>query len=52
MRAAHDAAEHDRWFRSEVQKTIDGVAAGTVGFISDEEHRPDGSASALNCKRD
>lgn len=39
MRAAHDAAEHDRWFRAEVTKTMDGIAAGTVGFVSNEEHR-------------
>jgi hypothetical protein len=39
LRQAHQAAEHDAWFRGEVQKTLDGIAAGTVGFISNDEHQ-------------
>lgn len=38
QRQAHEAAEHDRWFRAQVQKTLDGIAAGTVKMISHEEH--------------
>jgi hypothetical protein len=38
QRRAHEAAEHDRWFRAQVQKTLDGIAAGTVKMISHEEH--------------
>jgi hypothetical protein len=39
QRQMREAVEHDAWFRAEVQKTLDGIADGTVGFISDEEHR-------------
>jgi hypothetical protein len=39
QRQMREAAEHDAWFRAEVQKTLDGIADGTVGFISDEEHK-------------
>lgn len=31
--------EHDRWFRAEVQKTLVGLSDGTVGVLSDEEHK-------------
>ncbi|WP_404404993.1 hypothetical protein [Pelagibacterium halotolerans] len=39
QRQLQEAAEHDSWFRAEVQKTLDGIAAGTVRMISDEEHK-------------
>lgn len=39
LRQQHAAAEHDAWFRAEVQKTLDGIADGTVRMISDEEHK-------------
>ncbi|RWI14082.1 hypothetical protein [Mesorhizobium sp.] len=39
LRRQREAAEHDAWFRSEVGKTLDGIAAGTVGLVSDEDHR-------------
>lgn len=38
QRRAHEAAEHDKWFRAEVQKTLDGIANGTVETVSHEEH--------------
>lgn len=37
QRRAHEAAEHDRWFRAEVQKTLDGIADGSVRLIEEEE---------------
>ncbi|MCD7059639.1 hypothetical protein [Pelagibacterium xiamenense] len=37
QRRMQQAAEHDAWFRAEVQKTLDGIANGTVRMISDEE---------------
>ncbi|KXF74901.1 hypothetical protein ATN84_22030 [Paramesorhizobium deserti] len=39
LRRQREAAEHDAWFRSEVGGTLDGIANGTVGFVSDEDHR-------------
>ncbi|MGF9564109.1 hypothetical protein [Neorhizobium sp. JUb45] len=33
------AEEHDRWFRAEVQKTLAGLADGTVGIVDDDEHK-------------
>ncbi|MGO1076723.1 hypothetical protein [Inquilinus sp. CA228] len=39
QRRAHEAAEHDRWFRAEVQKTLDGIADGSVRLIEEEEWR-------------
>lgn len=39
LRRQREAAEHDAWFRSEVRRTLDGIASGTVGLVSDEEHR-------------
>lgn len=39
QRQAHEAAEHDRWFRAEVQKTLDGIADGSVRLIEEEEWR-------------
>lgn len=39
QRQMREAAEHDAWFQAEVQKTLDGIADSTVGFISSDEHR-------------
>ncbi len=39
LRRQREAAEHDAWFRTEVAKTLDGIAAGTVGLVSHEDHR-------------
>lgn len=39
QRQLREAAEHDAWFRAEVQKTLDGIDDGTVPLISDEEHK-------------
>jgi hypothetical protein len=35
---AHAAAEHDRWFRAQVQGTLDGIRQGRIGVVSSEEH--------------
>lgn len=37
LRHAHEAAEHDRWFRGEVQKTLDRIADGTARFSPHDE---------------
>jgi len=39
QRQMHQAAEHDAWFRAEVQKTLEGIAGGTIGLLSEEEHQ-------------
>jgi hypothetical protein len=31
-----EAAEHDAWFRAEVQKTLDGIDAGEIQFIDED----------------
>jgi hypothetical protein len=30
--------DHDEWFRSEVQKTLDGLKDGSVKVVSEDEH--------------
>jgi len=37
LRHAHEAAAHDRWFRGEVQKGLDDLAAGRI--ITHEEYK-------------
>lgn len=39
LRRQREAADHDAWFRTEVGKTLDGIANGMVGFASHEDHR-------------
>jgi hypothetical protein len=39
MERIYDAAEHDRWFRAEVQGTLDGIERGAVGLVPRDEHR-------------
>lgn len=39
MERIHDAAEHDRWFRAEVQRTLDDIERGAVGLVPHGEHR-------------
>ena len=39
MLETHEAAEHDRWFRSRVEGTLDGIERGEVRVISHDEHR-------------
>lgn len=38
LRRQREAAAHDGWFRAEVQRTLDGLAAGTTALFSEEEH--------------
>jgi len=35
---AHAAAQHETWFRAQVQETLDGIGQGRVAMISSEEH--------------
>jgi hypothetical protein len=37
QRQLREAAEHDAWFRAQVQETLDGVKDGTVRLIEEEE---------------
>ncbi len=37
QRQLHEAGEHDAWFRSQVQKAMDGIEDGSNGAISEEE---------------
>ena len=37
LKATHEAAEHDRWFRAKVQGAIDGLANGSNQVLSDEQ---------------
>jgi hypothetical protein len=39
QRQMREAAEHDAWFRAEVQEALDGIADGTVRLIGEEEWR-------------
>ena len=36
LRKQREAAEHDAWFRAEVQKTLDGVDAGEIRFLDED----------------
>ena len=37
QRQLHEAGEHDAWFRSQVQKAMDGIEDGSNGPIYEEE---------------
>ncbi|QCL92705.1 MULTISPECIES: hypothetical protein [Agrobacterium tumefaciens complex] len=37
QRQLHEAAEHDAWFRGEVQKALDGISDGSNHAISEED---------------
>jgi hypothetical protein len=37
LRAAHAAAEHDRWFRAQVQGTLDKIEGGQAKFSTHDE---------------
>ncbi|MEQ1949807.1 hypothetical protein [Mesorhizobium sp. CN2-181] len=37
QRQLREAAEHDAWFRAQVQEALDGIADGTNRLISEEE---------------
>ncbi len=36
LRQQREAAEHDAWFRAEVQKTLDRIDAGEIGLIDED----------------
>lgn len=36
---ADEAADHDRWFRAKVEKTLEGIGRGEVRLVPDDEHR-------------
>ena len=40
QRQLREAAEHDAWFRAQVQEALDGIADGTNTLISEEEWEP------------
>lgn len=37
QRQLHEAGEHDAWFRSQVQKAVDGIEEGSNRMISEDE---------------
>lgn len=37
QRQLHEAAEHDAWFRGQVQKALDGISDGSNRALSDDE---------------
>ena len=39
QRQLREAAEHDAWFRGQVQEALDGLADGTNGLVTAEEWR-------------
>jgi len=39
MRELHDAAEHDRWFREQVEAAVNKADSGKAEWIEDEEWR-------------
>jgi len=39
MERIYDAAEHDRWFRAEVRRTLDDIERGAVKLVPHGEHR-------------
>jgi hypothetical protein len=36
---ADEMADHDRWFRTQVKNTLEGVERGAVRLVPDDEHR-------------
>lgn len=51
QRRAHEAAAHDAWFRSEVEKTIAGLADGSVRLIEAEDWRDIAAAKRADLQR-
>jgi len=37
LKAAHEAADYDRWFRAKAQTALDGLADGSNRVLSDDE---------------
>ena len=38
---ADEAVDHDRWFRAQVENTLEGIERGEVRLTTDDEHRAD-----------
>ena len=51
QRQIHEAAEHDAWFRCEVQKALDGIEDGSNAAIHDEEWAARAKAKRADLQR-
>ena len=51
QRQIHEAAEHDAWFRGEVQKALDGMENGSNTVISDDEWEAHAKAKRADLQR-
>lgn len=51
QRQIHEAAEHDAWFRGEVQKALDGIKDGSNAAIPDDEWAARAKAKRADLQR-
>ncbi|MCM5693070.1 hypothetical protein [Sinorhizobium meliloti] len=51
QRQLHEAAEHDAWFRGQVQKALDGVKDGSNRAIPEEEWTARSNAKRIELER-
>ena len=51
QRQIHEAAEHDAWFRGEVQKALDGIKDGSNAAIPDDEWSERAKAKRADLQR-
>jgi len=51
LRKQREAAEHDAWFRAEVQKTLDGIDAGELQFIDEDTWKERSAAKRAELSR-
>ena len=51
LRQQRQAVEHDKWFRAEVRKTLNGVAEGSIGFIDEEDWKKRSDAKRTDLLR-
>ena len=51
QRQIHEAAEHDAWFRGEVQKALDGIKDGSNAAIPDDEWAERAKAKRADLQR-
>lgn len=51
QRQIHEAAEHDEWFRGEVQKALDGIKDGSNAAIPDDEWAARAKAKRADLQR-
>lgn len=51
QRQIHEAAEHDAWFRGEVQKALDGIKDGSNAVIPDDEWAARAKAKRADLQR-